>query len=368
MAVLKNEPVFPFKDEDYCKPRHIIVEGSYEEIGYEDPLLSPDVIDERHPYGYDLDILGPRSLRALMGPTPTPTGTETLRRWLSAPSSPAEISRRQGAVAALAADSDAREARTGEALLIDSVDRGGWQSFLTWCDGPSIFGSGDDGALSVPGWSVVFARVAPVVTFAAFGYWFFTAGTSALVWLLPLAVQGTLALRWKRAFGTWFDGAGSRAPGLRRHHSLFAAWESYAAEDPLLRELQDRLTDSAGVRASTEIRALERWLDLAGSSGSMIHEIVVILFLWDVHAAVGLEAWRTRAGASVADWFEALGELEALSALAVLAHDHPEWRFPTVDDAVEGFEATGIGHPLLPDDVRRISDVRLDPPLSLIHI
>ncbi|MGD9378322.1 MAG: hypothetical protein PVG95_09625, partial [Methyloceanibacter sp.] len=35
MAVLKNEPVFPFKDEDYCKPRLIIVEGSYEEIGYD---------------------------------------------------------------------------------------------------------------------------------------------------------------------------------------------------------------------------------------------------------------------------------------------------------------------------------------------
>ena len=35
MAIIKNEPVFEFKDEDYCKPRHIIVEGSYEEIGYD---------------------------------------------------------------------------------------------------------------------------------------------------------------------------------------------------------------------------------------------------------------------------------------------------------------------------------------------
>jgi hypothetical protein len=35
MAILKNEPVFEFKDGDYCKPRHIIVEGSYEEIGYD---------------------------------------------------------------------------------------------------------------------------------------------------------------------------------------------------------------------------------------------------------------------------------------------------------------------------------------------
>ena len=35
MAIIKNEAVFAFKDEDYCKPRHIIVEGTYEEIGYD---------------------------------------------------------------------------------------------------------------------------------------------------------------------------------------------------------------------------------------------------------------------------------------------------------------------------------------------
>ena len=66
------------------------------------PLL--EAIEERHPYGYDLDIFGPGSVRALLGPTPTPTGTETLRRWLSGPAAPEEIERRQSAVAALAAD------------------------------------------------------------------------------------------------------------------------------------------------------------------------------------------------------------------------------------------------------------------------
>ena len=35
MSILKNEPLFPFKEDTYCKPRHIIVQGSYEEIGYD---------------------------------------------------------------------------------------------------------------------------------------------------------------------------------------------------------------------------------------------------------------------------------------------------------------------------------------------
>jgi hypothetical protein len=35
MPILKNESIYPFKEADYCKPRHIIVEGTYEEIGYD---------------------------------------------------------------------------------------------------------------------------------------------------------------------------------------------------------------------------------------------------------------------------------------------------------------------------------------------
>ena len=35
MAILKNEPIYPFKEGNYTKPVHIIVQGSYEEIGYD---------------------------------------------------------------------------------------------------------------------------------------------------------------------------------------------------------------------------------------------------------------------------------------------------------------------------------------------
>jgi hypothetical protein len=35
MAILKNEPLFSFEERNYSKPRHIVVEGSYEEIGYD---------------------------------------------------------------------------------------------------------------------------------------------------------------------------------------------------------------------------------------------------------------------------------------------------------------------------------------------
>jgi hypothetical protein len=35
MSILKNEPIYAFKDDDYMKPRHIIVAGTNEEIGFD---------------------------------------------------------------------------------------------------------------------------------------------------------------------------------------------------------------------------------------------------------------------------------------------------------------------------------------------
>jgi len=35
MSIVKNEPIYPFKKDDYTKPRHIIVEGTSEEIGFD---------------------------------------------------------------------------------------------------------------------------------------------------------------------------------------------------------------------------------------------------------------------------------------------------------------------------------------------
>ena len=35
MSIVKNEPIYPFKKEDYTHPRHIIVEGTNEEIGFD---------------------------------------------------------------------------------------------------------------------------------------------------------------------------------------------------------------------------------------------------------------------------------------------------------------------------------------------
>ena len=45
MAILKNEPVYNFKDGDYAKPHHIIVKGSWKEIGFDLATLAKNEYD-----------------------------------------------------------------------------------------------------------------------------------------------------------------------------------------------------------------------------------------------------------------------------------------------------------------------------------
>lgn len=324
-----------------------------DEFGYRDPLLLPQAAsDEEHPYLQDLDLFGPASVRALLGPTPSVTGTRTLRSWLVAPAPPDRIRTRQAAVAALAADPDGRDVLAVEGLLIDRVDRSTWLAFLDWLDRPP---------LSLPGWLVQAARILPAITVVFFVAWAFAA-VPWWSWLPTVAVQFVIAWRYESVLGPYLDGASAKSPGLRMHHPLFAAWESYATDEDALETVRARLTGPSGTRASEEVRSLGRYLDAAASRSSMMHGIFAAFLLWDVHVVVGLERWRQRVGGEVHGWFEALGELEALAALATLAHDQPEWCFPRLRTGQPGLEAEALGHPLLSDDERKTSDVVVDPP------
>jgi len=326
----------------------------FESVGYDDPLLQPEAAtDESHPYVADLDLFGPASVRALLGLTPTPTGVATLRAWLSTPAPVAEVQRRQSAVRSLTPDFGAREALAVEGLLVEQMDLQSWTAFLEWINGLSP---------RLPGWAVHVAHIMPPITLGLFAYYAVTAGTPAWIWALPAAVQCVLAWRWGLVLSPYVNRATSRSSALRRHHPLFAAWEEYGSDEPSVQALQLKLRGETGVPASREIRLLERWLDAAESRASMFYPLLAGGLFWDVHIARGLERWRDRAGARVEAWFDALGELEAIAALATLAHDHPEWCWPDLDGGVPALEADALGHPLLTDAELKTSDVRLESP------
>jgi DNA mismatch repair ATPase MutS len=83
------------------------------------------------------------------------------------------------------------------------------------------------------------------------------------------------------------------------------------------------------------------------------------LVMWTTQWTMRIEQWRAKRGGEVVGWLTALGEFEALIAIAAYAYENPGDPFP--EFAVEGplFDATAMGHPLM--DVRTCvrNDLRL---------
>ncbi|MGH2559041.1 MAG: MutS family DNA mismatch repair protein, partial [Thermomicrobiales bacterium] len=128
----------------------------------------------------------------------------------------------------------------------------------------------------------------------------------------------------------------------------------------LPRRLQERIT-AGGHRAHELLGRLALLTRFWVPASSLGHWPFQALFLWDIHLLDRLESWQRVAGGQARDWLTALGEAEGLVALGAVAHDHPEWVFPEIDPAAEVIEARGIGHPLLPDEIRVVNDVTVGP-------
>jgi DNA mismatch repair ATPase MutS len=67
-------------------------------------------------------------------------------------------------------------------------------------------------------------------------------------------------------------------------------------------------------------------------------------------------------------WLTVIGETEALAALACFAYENPAYPFPELLNDGPLFEATGLGHPLLPQAECIVNDVSLTPQLRLLVV
>jgi DNA mismatch repair ATPase MutS len=117
-------------------------------------------------------------------------------------------------------------------------------------------------------------------------------------------------------------------------------------EDPYLSSLHAELFEK-NESASTAMQQLERISGSIDMNRSMFYLIINIGLLWDIQCAVRLAAWKSRYGSRVGRWLEIIGTMEALCSLAVIAHLHPDWTYPEIEDQGQRISAQGLGHPLL---------------------
>lgn len=338
------------------------------------PAEAPASIDlGHHPYAIDLDLFGRASIFQWLGPAATARGSRTLANWLLAAADRDVVVARQTAVGELAPLDDWREELAAHGELARDARLAEIDAFLAWAEGPP--------------WSANFARPvsrrrhatvfpAPiylVVLVLTASIWILLAlflldVTDGAFWFVPLVAGVVLSFAYAGRIYRAFNRAGAGQQALSRYAALFEQSTAVCFESPLLRGLHDRLS-ADGKSAAACMRRLNRilgWAELR-SGAAIFHFIVQAFTLWDFHVLFALERWRETAGPHVRGWLDAVGEIDALSSLAVARRDNPGWVMPELNtDRV--LDAVGLGHPLIDDDRRVCNDVSVGPPGTLLVV
>ncbi len=74
---------------------------------------------------------------------------------------------------------------------------------------------------------------------------------------------------------------------------------------------------------------------------------LAILLQWDLRQLLLLEKWKKRHHENALHWFDMLAQFEALSSIATLSFNHPQWCFPIFTKTHFFIEGKQIGHPLI---------------------
>jgi hypothetical protein len=298
-----------------------------------------------HSYARDVDLFGPSSLFELLNTARTAAGETTLAEWLRAGAPTDDVLARQAAVAELRRLLDFREE---VAVLADESFIGRTGPLATWAAAaPVRFPA----ALR---W-VLAALAGITVALGALVYAERLGLPALLVWI---GVVGVLQWIWRRRVEHAIHAVETPERDLALVSALIERVEAEPFASARLKALWDALR-TGGVPASRRIAQLRRLVSWVDSTHNMMFAPVAYLLLVKPQLAVAIDRWHMSYGAAVGEWLRAIGEIEALSALATYAYEHPSDPFPELIADGPVFDGDALGHPLLTDDRSVRNGVRL---------
>jgi membrane protein YdbS with pleckstrin-like domain len=302
-------------------------------IGHGDPgdRLAPAT----HLYAADLDLFGRGSLFELLSTPRTRGGQDRLAAWLLAPASPEVVLARQAAVRELAALPDLREtiAVVGEGVHVEAAP------LREWATAPARLPAR---------WLVWPAGLLSAVNLAALLVYLST-GTYARTSLALMTLLALVALALRPRVRPVIHAVETPTRELEVLSGLLRVIEDTTFHVPALRRIASAIGGSRRA-ASAEIARLDGLAGRLAWRQNLIFGPPALLMLWATQCAFAIDGWRARVGPRVAGWLDAVGELEALAALATFAAEHPSYVYPVIEqDAPPAhLAATGLAHPLLP--------------------
>lgn len=305
---------------------------------------------DRHLYERDLNILGQASMFELLCTARTGLGKRRLAGYLLDLPERDETLARQDAVRELASRQDLRE----KSCLLGSYSSqdSEWEPFHRWQEARPVEASRWlPWIMLVNSCAIIPMIVIPWAAGPGNGLWAVVAPFLALAVVLQAAFGFALRGRIQPAL-EGLRAIGHEAELFRRGLELLEAQQFRSAK---LTGLVESVKGASGA-----VRRLERIIRAVAECNKEWFYGPSRLLLLHAQLALAGERWKVRHSRELTVWLEAWAEFEALNSLGGYAHEHPEDVFPEIAENATAFEASALGHPLLPEGACVRNDVELD--------
>jgi hypothetical protein len=310
-----------------------------------------EFLDQDHLYARDLDLFGRGSLYQLVCSARTQIGSQTIANWMTSPADALEVRSRQLAIAELRNRRDLPERLVSAAPAQVSDFR---PDFLKlWLS---------ERTAPFPAWApylafvLAFAAITlPILYFS--GLLALKALWNGLAVLLFIGL--TFASNFRPRIKSVLDSLGSLSIELPTLRALLEIMEREQFSSPKLTELANSLRGSS-LSASQVLNRLHRLIRLVKLREDEFLAYPCFCLLWATQFGIAIDRWRRHHGLELLQWMTALGELDALISLSTYSYEHPADPFPEIVESGPLFDAEGLGHPVLEEDVCVRNDLRLD--------
>ena len=298
-----------------------------------------EYVNPEHPYSFDLDIFGRRSLFQSINRTCTFFGKNRLAKWLQNHlHEKTSIEKRQEMVREISEHTLFREQFRVAGLVHHGQSSDG-EKIQAWSQSPAQY--------LHAGWVKAFIWGVPVIN----SLLLITslAGWTSFSWLgLSFGIFLVLSFGIIKRATYIQETYGKQLKSLNGYARLIALAKAENWKSAGMQELMERfnLNGQSPVQALQQLsKELDR-LDLRNNQ--FLYVLLEGSIFFQLQEIVRIERWKVRYGQHINEWLKTVGELDALCSLGTFAYNHPQYTYPELTEKPFCFLTTQMGHPLMP--------------------
>jgi ABC-type multidrug transport system fused ATPase/permease subunit len=307
-----------------------------------------DFKPKEHKYASDLDILGESSLYSLVNRASTWPGRIKVAEWLLYQSDLSTVTKRQEAISELSDRVDFRQKL--QSFFVKTPELGtDPASILEWIRSQNL--------VIKPLRTIILIASLSLISLIGVALVVFGKGYALLT--ISLVVNLTVGVWYSRTVNQTHEKLSRSSNYLKMYSEIIGFIEGQKFESNLLNEYSKSFFQGEK-SANHSIKRLSKILERFDVRlNAMIGGPLNLFFFWDIWQLIGLEKWKLKHGNDIGEWFNALGEFEAISSFANLAFNNKDWAFPKINDSDFVFNAKNLGHPLIFENKRISNDFSL---------